>query len=212
MRMDLKKREININFLIFLYLYIPIFIFLFGWIKWYIAVGAAILILLPANMIRKESNRNYTVEKVTGKGVFILICCIAFLLTWCVLSGQGAYINQAGDWGKHNVLLQDLVKYPWPVRYQFNGGGVIDYYIAGYLLPALFGKMMGGGGRTAELILLLWTCTGLLLTCIGLFVFLECKKRWKLILICVVLAAFSTFIVPLSGIYRVLCSHSSCRR
>lgn len=62
-----------------------------------------------------------------------------------------------------------------------------------------------GGVRSAEVALLLWIWIGLILICIGIYVLLGCKKAWKLILICGSLFLFSTFIVPMSGVYRVLC-------
>lgn len=83
-------------------------------------------------------------ELFIPKGLFVLLGCAAFLLLWCVLSGLWAFTIQSSDWGKHNVLLEDLVNYEWPVKYGFHGGGVMDYYIAGYLFPALLGKMLGG--------------------------------------------------------------------
>lgn len=213
--MDVGKRKysmgktnnitVNMNFVIYLYLYIPILIFFLGWVKWNIAIPLAFLIVLMGYKIKKEDSAGSRFEMPSDKGVFILIGCVVFLFVWCVLSGQGAYTLQADDWTKHNILLEDLINYEWPVRYQYNGQGVMDYYLAGYLLPALFGKIKKGGVRTAEIILLLWTCMGLLFTCMGIYVFLKCKKEWKIVIICAVLFLFSTFIVPLSGIYRILC-------
>lgn len=199
----MKRLKINLNLIILLYLYIPILVFLFGWIKWYIAIGATIMFLMALNELRKENQVTY-IKIHTYKGVIALLLSMLFLMIWCIFSGQGAYVSQAGDWGKHNVLLEDLIHYEWPVRYDLKDGGIMDYYIAGYLLPALIGKIYGGV-NTAEFILLIWVCAGLLLTCISIYVYLGCKSEWKLLLICGVLVTFSTFIVPLSGLYRILC-------
>lgn len=202
--MEKKKVMVDINFAISLYLYIPILIFLCGWIKLYFAIPAAILVILVIYKVSGDSAQD-KFELFTHKGLFILLGCAIFLLAWCVLSGLGGFVSQSSDWGKHNVLLEDLVNYNWPVRYEFNSGGVMDYYIAGYLFPALIGKMFGGGIRTAEIVLLLWTWIGLILVCIGIYIFVNCKKSWKLILICMTLFLFSTFLVPLSGAYQILC-------
>lgn len=141
--MGKKKVAIDINFAICFYLYIPILIFLCGWIKLYLAIPAIVLIFLvlyKVNGTEVEENGLFT-----HKGLLVLIGCAVCLMFWCILSGLGAFTSQSSDWGKHNVLLEDLVNYKWPVRYGFNGGGVMDYYIAGYLFPALLGKMLGGG-------------------------------------------------------------------
>lgn len=80
---------------------------------------------------------------------------------------------------------------------------MMDYYIAGYLFPALIGKLLGGV-RSAEIAMLLWTWVGLILTCVGIYLYLGCNKAWKLILICVSLFLFSTFVVPMSSVYHIL--------
>ncbi len=200
--MEKKKIAMDLNFAVFLYLYIPILIFLCGWIKFHFSIPAVALIFwVIYKMSGTDAGDKF--ELFTKKGLLVLLGCAAFLLLWCVLSGLGAFTVQSSDWGKHNVLLEDLVSYDWPVRYGFHGGGVMDYYIAGYLFPALLGKMLGGI-RSAEIALLLWTWLGLILTCVGIYAFLGCKKAWKLILICVSLFLFSTFIVPMSGVYQIL--------
>lgn len=199
----IKNVRININLLILIYLYLPIFIFLFGWIKWYIALPIVFLSVLLIYFIKREENINNGFKIFTRSGLFWILCCMAVLVVWCVLSGQGAFVAQAGDWVKHNVILKDLVNHKWPVRYDFNNGGVLDFYIGGYLFPATVGKC--AGIYATEAAMFFSVCIGLLITCVGLYTYFGCKKEWKLILICFVLITFSTFTVIMSGVYRVLC-------
>ena len=72
------------------------------------------------------------------KAVLSYLLLAVLLLGWCVVSGQGAYVKQAGDWDKHHAVLQDLMQRRWPVTYTYHGmEGTLTYYIAGYLLPSL---------------------------------------------------------------------------
>jgi hypothetical protein len=57
-------------------------------------------------------------------------------------SGNGELNFQTYDHVKHNFVFADLVKYKWPVYYNINGEH-LNYYLGYYLIPSIFGKMIG---------------------------------------------------------------------
>lgn len=153
----------------YVYLYVPIFIFLLTWAKPWISYSLCLGILIYA--VWKCRTWKWKEWKIPDKKAVLSYLLLAVLLLgWCVVSGQGAYVKQAGDWDKHHAVLQDLMQRRWPVTYTYHGmEGTLTYYIAGYLLPSLLGKLTGylgfDGMRAAEGGVLLWTWLGLLLIC-----------------------------------------------
>jgi len=92
-----------------------------------------------------------------GVAVTVALCCGLVLI-----SGVGGYGYQTGDWSKHEILLKDLVDYPWPVFYDYYGATIgLTYYVAYYLPAAVMGKL--GGIVLANQFLVLWTGLGLIL-------------------------------------------------
>jgi hypothetical protein len=58
------------------------------------------------------------------------------------LAGVGGFRPQHFDYYKHNLILNNLVLFDWPVRYA--DGHYLCYYNAYYLVPALLAKIWGG--------------------------------------------------------------------
>lgn len=90
-----------------------------------------------------------------------------------MLSGAGEWVAQVGDWEKHNLILQDLIDRPWPVRY--SDGSYLCYYLAFYVVPALAGKL--AGIRAASLVCFGWTAAGLWISFAWLYL-LGGRKSW----------------------------------
>lgn len=205
----MKSKISNINIwklIVYLYLYLPVCLFLLTWVKWYIGIPVFILSIFSLfSLLNKDSKINSSKSTAySNKMFFYCILVLVILFIWCMFSGFGGSVSQAGDWQKHNVLLKDLINREWPVRYEYNGKqGVMAYYIGEYLVPALAGKIFGHSFDVAQLVLYYWVVLGLFTICINLYKFAGEGHPAKLLLICFGLIMFATFICPLSGIYRV---------
>ncbi|MCE7981005.1 MAG: hypothetical protein DYG89_07410 [Caldilinea sp. CFX5] len=150
------------------YLALPLFLFCLGWLQatWAIfftlitAVGlwsaiAAFQHEAALVVAFKEWRQTLTSR---GAAVTILVCLLVILI-----SGVGGYGYQTGDWTKHEILLKDLVDYPWPVFYDYYGTTIgVAYYVAYYLPSAVIGKL--AGVLAANQAMVVWTLLGLLLS------------------------------------------------
>ena len=68
-----------------------------------------------------------------------LAAVIACALLWTFFSGIGGMFYQNEDHYGRNAILHDLLEHPWPVRFE-GTSYALTYYIAYWLLPALFAK------------------------------------------------------------------------
>lgn len=76
------------------------------------------------------------------------------------IGGAWGVLAQPGDWRKHNALLADLVREPWPVVYDLPGGdGVLSYGVGWYLPAASVGKATGW--TAANVSMALWLAIGI---------------------------------------------------
>ena len=197
-----------------IYLWAPVMLFFAFWLKPWIGLPLIAAFLYVCLRLIGALNRNSSeAEKFTAAGhadIFTeknriwLAAVLIVLFLWCIISGQGGFVNQAYDWWKHNAILKDLINMDWPVRYEGKpGNGVLSYYIGSYLIPGAAGKLFGWDG--ARIVMLLQTYLGVVIT-----YFLMCRIAGadmgiKLVMTAMVLVLFSTFIVPLKLIYNELC-------
>jgi hypothetical protein len=138
-----------------LYLALPVAIFLAGWLRpLWAAVG---LLGLLGLLARVAPPRAFRLEAT--------VPALAIALAAALLSGVGGAGLQNWDYNKHNALLHDLIRLPWPVRYADLGdadlAGPLVYYSAWYLPAALVGKF--AGWEAANVVHFLWTLAGLVL-------------------------------------------------
>lgn len=154
------------------YLALPTFIFLLGWLRLPWAIGGTLLLgvavwLAVADLLRDEAAARAMAEwwgKLTGRDWLVMLAGSLLLVG---ISGVGGYGYQLGDWEKHNTIVNDLVRYPWPVYYDYYGQPVgMVYYLAYYLPPALLGKVFGLAA--AHHVLALWTLMGFVLSVLWL--------------------------------------------
>ena len=181
------------------YLYLPIAVFALTWFKAYIGIPFILLCLVI--MFRYVSGQNK--ETVINKNnILWFIISMIILFAWCVFSGLGGFAQQTDDWQKHNVLLKTFINHSWPINISYKGkSGVISYYIGDYLLPGLVGKI--SNFNVAQVCLLLWMFIGLVLLSILIYRWINTNHGWSFLIISFSLILFSTFIYPLSGIYKV---------
>ena len=135
--------------------------------------------------------------------LYIYAVVLAIIIVWCVISGLGGYTKQAGDWSKHNVMLKTLTENDWPVSAEWQGKtGVICYYIAYYLVPALAGKL--AGMEAVQQMTLVWSVIGIFLCVYNVCRQLREGAYWKYmpLAVCFGIILFATFQVPMTGIYH----------
>lgn len=165
------------------YIYIPIVIFLVGWVRFPIALICIGCLLYGIYKLFCDYSK--TKEKVYSDSVISIwglgFACGLFLVVG-YYAGWGRFVTQAGDWAKHNAVLADLVNKPWPVYYinQITGieeHSMLTYYIAQYMLPALFGKIFHSF-RVAEIVNFLWAEIGLLLVYLNIVRVLKINTIW----------------------------------
>lgn len=198
--MEKEKQEVLIEDIVaYLYLYLPIIIFLLTWIRPVFAYPVCgILLFCGISVFGHRRTVAITIDK--RKNLLWLFLFSTLMLWWCVMSGQGAVVTQAGDWSKHNALLSDLINLDWPVRYFYEGKqGTLVYYVGAYLLPALFGKI--GGIKVAEVCLFIWCWIGLILVGIKCWRYVDGENGWKLVAVGFGMILFSTFISQMAKLY-----------
>lgn len=129
------KRE-KLDWRIYLLLWtlaVPLLIFLLSWIKPLYGLPALLCLTLVLFSYKIEWN------SVTPLNEIILAI---FTVVLVVFSGNGEFSFQTYDHFKHNLIFADLVKYNWPVYYPATDEH-LNYYLGYYLVPALFGKILG---------------------------------------------------------------------
>lgn len=196
--MSLKtKHLILINLL---YCYIPLFIFLLGWVKLWIAILVTIclgyfLYKFYAG-IKESSSVSIPLPVLIGVGLALLVVC--------VLAGMGNWVLQVPDYNKHNAVLQDLVRFDWPVIYDKYDTALLTYYIGQYLPPALIGKL-AGSVRLADYMMGLWGYLGVCLIYLNIITLTNIDKWWKQIIVLGVFLLFSGMLYPLQYILYLIC-------
>lgn len=179
------------------YLAVPSAIFFLGWIRPEISIPLLGILLLSTYRVikiyRVPASKVRILRFPSMKDVF-LICLFSIIIT--AASGAGNILPQNTDWLKHNAVLYDLVKFPWPFGYTYPHIGETvtpSYYLAWYIVPALFGKILGlGGALIAQYI---WTAMGIALVLTHTSLQFQTKKVW--------FAIVSFIITPVSTLLLV---------
>jgi hypothetical protein len=170
----------------FAYLALPVVLFLLGWLRWWVGVPLAALLLWGARDLLPSTVRAGGPRAVHW-GVVVLV--IAVTVGWSSLGGAGHLFFANFDWQTRDLVLRDLVVGAWPVGYGLReGADLLLRAPIGYFLPAaVVGKVFGL--RFADPALLLWTALGVALF-LGLAV--TRVRGWPAVLLLVaVLVLFS---------------------
>ena len=159
----------NIKLSAMIYAGIPIIIFMLGWLNIiYGILFSAVFIAGIIFLIKKSKDDDGEIKTLNlSKKKFLIIIAIAF--AWCILAGQGGFVHQTSDHTIRNAIFYDLIIKPWPVTYN-NGEALLSYYIAHWMVPSVFGKIVffiSGSYFAAYLVgniaLLLWSSFGVAL-------------------------------------------------
>lgn len=153
---NIRISILTVKICAYLYLAIPIIIFYFGWLKIFFAVIFSALLLGSLYFVICKGiskSENEYVELSAGAIVVI----IAALCFWSYMSGIGGFVWQREDWHARNAVLHDLIDNRWAVI--FEDGAGLTYYVCFWMIPAIFGKLMGW--CAANTALFIWTFLGL---------------------------------------------------
>lgn len=146
-----SKSQLTNSFLAVIigYLALPVAVFWCGWFEWWVAVvcllatvylfwvgyGRIVEGCILTKNIHQTSNRS-------GSGIRHQISYISIAFVWTYLAGVGGFRPQHFDYYKHNLILNNLVLFDWPIIY--TDGHYLCYYNAYYFVPALLAKAWGG--------------------------------------------------------------------
>ena len=121
-------------------------IFILGWIRWAVAIPAALLILL--SFFFGSKSHTAVLPRVTkNTGVTFAIVGI-IICVWVCFSGVGGFVVQTADHLCRNEIFRILVEDNWPVQKDVLIDGVaqnryLSYYIGFWMPAAVFGKVFG---------------------------------------------------------------------
>lgn len=148
----------NLRLCALVLLAIPSLIFFLSWLKIYIGIPFALLLIgALIYCARQQDDRSLSIKKST------LAVIVAVIMLWCFLSGMGGFFVQKSDYLYRNAIFRDLINFDWPVRYATGNDESLVYYIGYWLFPALIGKIgaaIGGadaGFLTGSVAILLWS-------------------------------------------------------
>lgn len=142
------------------YLLIPNILFLFGWVQWWFAVPATLLLLAGWYSVSKqlpsvEREHKWDIPNILGV-VFVLLLCFIVIESL----GFTGRVEQSEDFRARNAILSTLVRCDWPLR--SAEGGYFVYYHAFYLPIAVICRL-SCGLISAEVGIYLWSLLGMLL-------------------------------------------------
>ena len=194
---------------ILLYMYTPSFIFLIGWVKCVVSIPSCFVLAVIMKQFYFKANNGNRGESIEIS--YFTICVISLiLLVVGLVCGYGGFTEQAGDWVKHNAILQDLYTHPWPVFYNVDDVPVmLTYYHALYLFPALLGKIFHSA-VLAELSFGVICLLGLWLMVIFIIVIVRADTWYKQLLITLSFIFFSGMLYPLQKFCHILIGGGFC--
>lgn len=162
--------------LAYIYCALPLVIFFMGWLKIYIAIPAAAVLIAALWFCMKNSP---DISPETDKNSVAIIAAALFIIVlWVLLSGIGRVMYQNPDHLIRNTVYEILVNQSWPVKAYIptengtEGRGLI-YYIGFWMPAAVVGKIFGTAvGYVFQMI---WAVLG-----IFLLYMLICAKMGKI--------------------------------
>ena len=128
------------------YIALPFLFFLLGWVKWYIAVPAVLLVAFAIIWKADKADARFPILRKEDRKKLLIAAVL--ILGWVVLAGIGGLVFQNTDHRYRNELFRMLVERSWPIRETVEIDGTaqpvfLSYYIAFWLPSALVGKAFG---------------------------------------------------------------------
>ena len=176
----------NLVLAAYLYMVIPILIFFLAWLKWYIGIPMAGMIITALYFLTK---REYTGDYALVLPLRTLVLGVFALAIFLWLTGQGGFFFQYSDNHWRNALFFDLVEYDWPLIYPQTQNALV-YYFLHWLVPAIIGKV-ASSMMVARIALYVWTLIGVVLVVFLLASVLNATTKRKFALLVFVFFAWS---------------------
>ena len=177
------------------YCYLPTLLFLSTWVNTFIGLLAIMGIIVSIYFFFKDIK----FEKALPCSQMYLLLMGEAIFAICLFAGMGHLWPQTLDYHKHNAVLQDLVRYEWPVVYTQYDTAILTYYIGQYLFPALVGKLFGSL-RVADYMMGLMGITGVILAFINILFVTQADTNKKQSIVLIVFLLFSGMLFPLQHI------------
>jgi hypothetical protein len=134
----------------YLYLTVPLFIFQLSFLKLWIGIPGALLVIVNFVVLCRGADKDSFAPPWWSTGF-----AIAVVILWMALGGYGLVFPTNSDWIKHYAIVNELVLNHWPVT---KDGETLRYALGWYMVPALLAKTFGGD---TNLYLSAWTLLGM---------------------------------------------------
>lgn len=141
-----------------LYLLLPNILFLFGWVQWWYAIPAVIMLITATLHICKHLPLHQ--HTFTKKDIPSLLCSFFICIVAVESLGYTGRVPQSSDFLARNAIFDTLVNCDWPIH--SCSGDYFVYYHAFYLFPSLVAKI-AAPYISHYTLLYVWTLFGLLL-------------------------------------------------
>ena len=130
--------------LAYIYLIVPFLIFSLTWLKPWIGIIFAAIVVFGFYLMCKYAPELPVMKWDIGKLVFLIL----LILGWVYISGVGGFVYQNSDHHTRNAIFEVMVNNKWPVVSVLVQDGMIQtrgltYYIAFWFPAAAFGKVFG---------------------------------------------------------------------
>lgn len=158
------------------YVSLPFLVFAAGWLKPIVAIPVIALTLVGLYRAQRselaEDSTGGVVEAPTRTEVATYAVGLVAVVFLVICSGTGGYAVQGGGHGRNNAFIQALLEHPWPLGLEEVAAGrepgVLAFYIAHALVPALVGSFLGWAAAFHA---------QFALTCLGVFLALSWYLR-----------------------------------
>ena len=175
---------------------LPVVLFALGWLKWAIAVPAALLVAAACFFAVRGFFGIKGEEDSLEISRRALVFTAVAIMAWCFFAGQGGFFYQSDDYNWRNAIFRDLINCGWPVTYRRTDSALV-YYIGYWMVPALFGKAVkhffgaGAAWEAANILMYFWTFLFIFLTFLLLFFAVKARSFLKITLAIAVFIFFS---------------------
>ena len=125
-------------------LLLPAAAFLLTWVRPVIAVPSVLMLAAAFYLFTRRDAKSPMADAFGESGELCiswlsLLAVIACAVLWTFLSGMGGMFYQNEDHYGRNAIFHDMLENPWPVYFE-GTDFALTYYIAYWILPALFAK------------------------------------------------------------------------
>ena len=173
------------------YLSLPVFVFFFCWLRLGAGVLAGLAFLAGLFFLMRSIWRYFAEEVFAFRREHVAAFIVVFI--WLLSTAHGDFIGTVGvDIPYRDAMYHDLIAYPWPLIYEYEGMGyAFVYYHAFWLVPAGVSYLLGLGWTGSHVVLFAWTYLGLCLAVLMLCELLQARRRGHVLFVCLLFLFWS---------------------